>query len=197
VINGRFDLILRNLFLNQTKMIKQGLLSALLVFVIVTGMSQTVPRLSKFEISNSGCAVYFPGDPGELTTSSSEDGSTIWQSEIENNKALFGFVIVEFKQPLTADITEEVLISYMDFLKTSMEINESAGYGKGHVLESHPEAKGVVDFWKATDGTEYKVKGWVDTRHLAFLYVAGYDTYPYQTIIDLFLDGFRFPASGR
>ena len=91
-----------------------------------------------------------------------------------------------------ADGTEELLVSYLAFLQQQFDVRESAGVGRGHRLESHPAARGVIDYWRSADGERWAVKGWVDRERLAVLMVRGPDDYPHFNAAQLYFDGYRF-----
>ena len=101
-------------------------------------------------------------------------------------------ITVKLSEPVDADGTEDLMIGYLDFLKSQFEVKESAGYGKGHTMESWPKAKGVIDYWKDSAGLEYKVKAWADGNYLAVLLVYGAKEYPNINVQEIFLNGFRF-----
>jgi hypothetical protein len=160
--------------------------------------AQEVPRFSKYDIGESGCKIYLPADPGEFELTYSEDLSEVYTGESEHGGFNFAVICVRLKEPLGTTETDkelnaDMLEAYMDFLKGQFEISGAAGYGRGHVLESNPDATGVIDYWEGEDGTQYAVKGWVDNETIAVLMLYGSEEYPIYNAQQMFLDGFRFP----
>lgn len=163
---------------------------------MITAMScfAQVPRFAKYPVGTSGASAYYPGEP-EFDLSYSEDSAAVYVGEVAMDTFTFSTIIVQFKDPIGDDkaINEGLLVSYLDFLQQQFDIESSAGYGKGHTLESAPDAVGVIDYWLETDGTNYQVKGWVNSTHLAIMMIYGSSEYPNFNVAQLFLNGFRFP----
>ncbi|MCL5073002.1 MAG: hypothetical protein M1308_19250 [Actinobacteria bacterium] len=131
----------------------------------------------------------------EFDISYSEDSSIVYASEVQVDNHYFGLICVKFFSKLegTDSEKEDLLINYLDFLKTAFKIKESAGYGKGHSLESCPSAKGVIDYWEDEKGQKWQIKGWINEEYLSVLYIYGKLEYPNFNIANMFLNGFRFP----
>ncbi len=155
-----------------------------------------VPRLSKKEIGQSGCSAYFPEGISDFELTKSEDGSDVYTGEVEvDGGYLFSCITVKFGEPFTdssPEEMEELLISYMEFLQTNFEITDAAGVGKGHTLESAPDARGVIDYWEDDEGIQFAVKGWVNQKALGIMFVYGMGEYPHFNLQQMYLDGFRF-----
>ena len=90
-------------------------------------------------------------------------------------------------------MNEDLTMPYPDFLQEQFAVIASAGYGKGHTLESTPAAIGVIDYWENVDGLQYAVKAWCDGDYLAVLLLCGPQEYPVFSVQEMFLNGFRFP----
>lgn len=166
----------------------------LIATILFSGASfSQVHRFNKYEIGSTGCTVYLP-DEIVFNFSYSDDSSEVYTGELFTDSASYGIICVRFREPI-GEIKEpnvELLISYLDYLKQALGIVEAAGYGKGHTMENHPTAAGVIDYWQDAANTEYRVKAWVENRFLAVLYVTG--TGSSSPIHDVFLNGFHFPA---
>ncbi len=165
------------------------------LFLITAANAQTVLRLEKIQIPECGCSVYVPKNSPAFEMSYSEDSSKVFTSEsTTDDNYIFGTIVVKFKTPLGNDkaTNEEMLIAYMDFLKSSFGITSSAGYGKGHTLEKYPDAIGAIDYWEDADKNQYKVKGWIDGNVLIFKFVMGTEEYHTYNVQEMFLDGVRF-----
>lgn len=156
---------------------------------------EPVPRFARQPIGASGMELYLPeGDPA-FEHNQSEDGSDMYTGELTVGRFHFACVGVKFKAPLggTPDDREATLTAYMDFLQSNLGITAAAGYGRGHTLDATPDARGVIDFWEGSDGSQWAVKGWITDTHLAVLMLYGPGEYPYYNAQAMFLDGIRFP----
>lgn len=170
--------------------------SLLLFFVLFSyvAISQDIPLFSKIDVMNSGCKAYFPGMPTNFTQEYSDDSSKVYNGSYDFAGYTYGIIAIKFKQPqvLVDNEYEDLLISYMDFLKTLFNIKQAVGYGKGHSHISNPEAKGVIDYWEDNDKNELAVKGWIDSKYIGFMYIKGIGEYPYINAQSMFLNGFIF-----
>ncbi|NVO01108.1 MAG: hypothetical protein HXX09_00250 [Bacteroidetes bacterium] len=174
---------------------KKVVLNFVLFFSIFALFGQKVPRFQKIPISTSGCYAYFPGTPTNFEFNYSPDSAKIYTGSFDFDGYTYGIVTVKFAQKTGNDKAdlELLLIQYMDYLKTSWEITDAVGYGKGHSLESNPDATGVIDYWKTKDGSQLSVKGWIDNYYIGLLYILGKTEYPNINVVQLFQNGFRFP----
>lgn len=172
-------------------------LSLLPILLIISSFawSQNVPRFSKYEIAETGLAVYLPDDPGEFEMTESEDGSHVYTAEVTHGDHNFAVIAVDFAEPLgdDAELNTDMIISYLDFLQNQFGITGSAGYGKGHTLESAPDAVGVLDFWEDEEGNQWAVKAWCTSDFMGVLMLYGPEEYPIYNAQEMFLNGFRFP----
>jgi hypothetical protein len=167
--------------------------AVLLLVGLATGKAwgQDVPRFSKYEIGG-GMRAYFPGKP-EVKHSLLEDSSDMYTCEIIWKDFFFSAIAVKFSQPLDEQGLEGLAESYLDFLKGQYGITGSAGYGRGHTLESNPKAKGIIDYWEDGAKNQYSVKAWVDSRYMGVMILYGPKEFPNFNVAQLFLNGFRFP----
>lgn len=170
-----------------------------LVFVLilsnVKSQTSSIPRLEKVSIPECGCSVYMPKGTSMFNKAFSEDSSLVFTAEyITEDNFSFSAITVKFKESLGKDKTtnEEMLMMYMDYIKSQLKITASAGYGKGHTMEKYPDALGIIDYWEDSSGYQFAVKGWIDGEKLAILYIAGTTEYPVFNLQQMYLDGFRF-----
>ena len=174
------------------------LFAALLFPIILSAQSEEtvkVPRLSKMDIGQSGCAAYFPEGMPDFELSKSEDGADVYTSDMEVDGFRFACITVKFTEPFTdsePDELEELLIGYLEYLQTQFEITSSAGVGLGHTLESAPDARGVLDYWEDGEGTQYAVKGWINQKAIGIMISYGPGEYPHFNLQQMYLDSFRF-----
>lgn len=166
--------------------------TALYLLPILLSVTAHAQVMKKYAISNSGCQAYFYCDPGGFGYSYSEDSSVVWTGECEQGEVKYGCICVKLSQP-TSDLqsAEDLLVSYLDYLKDMFEIEESTGYGKGHRLQNREDTRGIIDYWKDSDGNQWKIKAWSDGKFIGVLY-----TYSQKELndskTDLYLNGFRF-----
>lgn len=171
---------------------------ALLVFTGFTSFIQA-PRFKKVAVSDSGCSVYIPGNPDPVTVEYSPDSSKVYTIETLDStyKAYYhmGAIVVRLKDmTLKPEECEDILVNYMDYLKTAFNIKKAAGYGKGHRLETHPTAKGVIDYWEDADGDQWAVKGWAAESTMFIMFIYGPKEYPNYNVQSMFFEGARFPG---
>lgn len=173
------------------------ILTFILAFNTLGNLAQeSFPRLIKQSIGTSGCQAYFPGTVEAFDMSYSEDGAKVINGELLTNGLVFGTITVQFANPIPdrdGVVWDGLVDSYLKYLQQQMHIIESAGLGKGHTLESHPIAKGYLDYWSDKDNLQYVIKAWMDENYMGILYVYGDTNQLNFNIQELFLNGFRFP----
>lgn len=153
-----------------------------------------LPRLTKLKVGESSMYAYLPsGSTFEKTQS--EDGSDVYTSETTlDNGFNIGLIGVEFAAPFTDASKEELsdlLVSYLNYLQQAFEITAAAGYGKGHVLESVPDAQGIIDYWEDKEKTQYAIKGWITPKHICVFFVYGATEFPVYNYQSMLFEGFR------
>ena len=165
-----------------------------IIFLILSTASLVQAQsLKKYDIGSSGCKAYFFCNPGEFEITYSEDSSKVYTGECKSDSLSWGVICVALKEPIAAGSeAEDMLASYLDYLKTAFNITSAAGYGKGHVMNNYADARGMIDYWKDKDGDEWKIKGWTDGKFIAVLYVYAKGKLDETNKVNIFLDGFRF-----
>jgi len=164
----------------------------ILFFVLLSssGFSQT---LKKYPISNSGCSFYTYCDT-KFNIEKSSDSSSVYTGECVVGETSYGVICVKLLHPFDdLGMAEDVMISYVDFLKTSFDITKSAGYGKGHHLNNNENTRGILDYWQDKDLDNWKIKAWTDGKFIGFLYAYSKKELP-ETKVNVFLDSFRLPG---
>jgi hypothetical protein len=165
----------------------KGFLLAFL-FLICAGISYS-QSLKKYAIGNSGCSAYFVCNPGKFDEAKSPDSSEVYTGECTTDDVSYGIICVKLKEQIAdMEASEGVLISYLDYLKTSLNIASAAGYGKGHRLKNKENTRGVVDYWKDKDDENWKIKGWTDGKFVCCMYVYSKKELN-ETRTNVFLDG--------
>ncbi|MCX6181515.1 MAG: hypothetical protein NT150_06280 [Bacteroidetes bacterium] len=137
-----------------------------------------------------------PAEPDPVDLSYSPDSARVYTIEaLDSSTGMyfhFGAIVVEDVD--LGDSKEEMVIAYMDYLKTAFNVKTAAGYGKGHTLSTHASAVGVLDYWEDADGDQWKVKGWADSKSIVVMFVYGPKEYPNLNVTDIFFNGIRFPG---
>ena len=179
-------------------MIKFQVVLLILCFGFVrSSFSQTaVPRMQKTRIGHSSCMAYLPSKDTTcvMEEQSSPDGSKVYSMDVRYGGYSFSVIAVELKD-LTLNQWEEkdqLLSSYLDYLKEEFQIRKAVGYGKGHRMEDDAQAAGMIDFWEDENGEQWAVKGWAGKNQLGILMLHGKKEYPYLSVQNMFLNGFRF-----
>jgi hypothetical protein len=167
-----------------------------LLLAATIAFSQTAPRFKKYDVSDSKFSLYLPAIPGAVSLEYSPDSAKVYTLDALDSTygAYFHFGAIVVEDLATGDNKEDLLISYMDYLKTSFNIVSAAGYGKGHTLTTHPSAMGVLDYWEDKDGDQWKVKGWIDSKSIVFMFIYGSKEYPNYNVAEIFFNGIRFPG---
>jgi hypothetical protein len=170
---------------------KKLLLLLLLQNCLIVSFSQS---LKKYPIGTSGCSAYFYCDPGTFEMSYSDDSSKVYTAECNNDGTGYGVICVKLSVP-ASDLTaaEDVLVNYLDYLKTSFKIVSAAGYGKGHRLKDREDTRGIIDYWVDEEKENWKIKGWTDGKFIAVLYAYTKKELP-ETKVNVFLDSYRLPG---
>jgi hypothetical protein len=182
----RTALIFTKIFLMRKMFLLFG---SLFLFLFAT--SQT---LKKYEIAKSGCSVYMFCGPGRFEEDYSEDSSKVYTAECSLDDGIhYGIICVKMKESIS-DLqgAEDMLASYMDYLKVNFGITKAVGYGKGNHLNKREDTRGIVDYWEDDEKNNWKVKGWTDGKFIGVLYAYSKKDLPDK--IDVFLNSFRLPG---
>lgn len=163
------------------------LLLSMLSFIFCKGQS-----LKKYAISNSGCYIYSYCE-STYDVKKSNDSSLVYTGECTVAEVTYGVICVKLLTPLTElTLAEDVLIAYLDYLKSNFNIKKSAGYGKGHRLNNNENTRGIIDYREDADLDKWKIKAWTDGKYIGFLYAYSKKELP-ETKVNVFLDSFRLP----
>ena len=150
--------------------------------------------LKKYSISNSGCSAYFYCDPGTFQLSYSLDSAKVYTAECMQDETGYGIICIKLSEANPdMSASEELLVSYLDYLKLTFKITSSAGYGKGHRLKGREDTRGVTDYWNDEEKNNWKVKGWTDGKFIVVLYAYTKKELP-ESKVNAFLDGLQLPG---
>jgi hypothetical protein len=176
---------------------KHLLLFSLLAFSLLLNAQESGNNIQKFEIGESGCSVYLPASNVDWEKTASEDGADVYTGEVSLNDFNYFVITVKFVEPFkdaTSQEMEDLLISYLDFLKGQFSISGAAGYGKGHPVDGHDISAGVIDFWQSDDDTQWAVKGQVTQTHIEIVGVYGKADPSDNPLTNVVINSFVFPA---
>jgi hypothetical protein len=150
--------------------------------------------LKKYPISNSGCSAYFFCDPGTFEFSKSPDSSAVYTAECKTDDQAYGIICVKLKEAISdLQVSEDVLVQYLDFLKGELKITKAVGYGKGHRLKNSEATRGVIDYWEDQEKDNWKVKGWTNGAYIVVMYAYSKKELA-ETKANLYFEGLRFPG---
>ncbi len=170
---------------------QRALLTFCSFLFLAIGKSQS---LKKYDIAQSGCSVYMYCAPGRFEESYSEDSSRVYTAECNIDELTYGVICVKLLTPSeNPGEAEDMVISYLDYLKVEFDIKSAVGYGRGNHLNNQEDTRGVVDYWKDGDNNNWKIKAWTNGKIIGVLYAYSKKELP-ETKIDVFLNSFRFPG---
>jgi hypothetical protein len=181
-------------YLYENFLMKKLTILTAFILSIVYSNAQSLKKVPiRDSAGNSGCYVYTYCD-FRFETEYSNDSSLVYVSECVKDEVSYGVICVKLQQPSdNLDRAEESLISYLDYLKTSFNIQKSAGYGKGHRLAKNENTRGVLDYWEDNEKNKWKIKAWTDGKYIGVLY--GYSAKELnETKLNVYLESFRFPG---
>lgn len=148
----------------------------------------------KYPIGQSGCSAYFYCDPGTFSLEKSPDSSDVYTGECANGDTHYGLICVKFKTKIDdMQEAENMLMSYLDYLKQNLNITKAVGYGKGHRLKNREDTRGILDYWEDKDKANWKVKAWTDGKFIGVMYAYSNNELN-ETKINLFLEGLKLPG---
>ena len=167
--------------------------TALLLIVSFTITSLKAQSLKKYPVSNSGCYIYSYCE-SKYDIDYSEDSSKVYTGECTSGEVTYGIICIKLLLPVTdLAAAEDLMISYVDYLKVSFDIKKSAGYGKGHTLNNNEHTRGIIDYWEDKELDKWKIKAWTDGKYIGFLYAYSKKELP-EVKVNVFLDSFRLPG---
>lgn len=167
---------------------KFNLLFACLL-VITDSQSQS---LKKYPVSNSGCHLYNYCE-SKFTLSYSEDSSKVYTGECTSGEVTYGIICIKLLNTITDLLAaENLMISYVDYLKATFNITKAVGYGKGHRLNNNENTRGILDYWEDNEKDQWKIKAWTDGKFIGFMYAYSKKEIP-DSKVNVFLESFRFP----
>ena len=170
---------------------KRVLTFTIFFFLAIISKSQVI---KKYDIATTGCTAYMYCAPGRFEEDYSPDSSKVYTAECEKDGIHYGIVCVKLLTPVeNLNESEDLLASYLDYLKTNFMIKSAVGYGKGNRLNNNENTRGIVDYWKDDQNNNWKVKAWTDRKFIGVLYAYSPKELP-EVKVDVFLNSLRFPG---
>lgn len=165
----------------------------LFLFLILT-LTTKSQVIKKYDIATTGCTFYGYCAPGRFEEDYSPDSSKVYTAECEKDAVHYGIVCVKLLTPVeNLNEAEDLLASYLDYLKTNFSIKSAVGYGRGNRLNNNEATRGIVDYWKDDKNNNWKVKAWTDKKFIGVLYAFSAKELP-DVKVDIFLNSLRFPG---
>ncbi len=165
----------------------------LILFLLVSASSQA-QGLKKYAIGDSGCSFYNYCE-SKFKVDYSSDSSKVFTGECKIGDVTYGVICVTLLDPVIDLVAaEDLMIAYVDYLKSSFSIEKAAGYGKGHRLNNDANTRGILDYWEDAENDKWKIKAWTDGRYIGFMFAYSSKDLS-EPKVNAFLDGFRLPET--
>ena len=149
--------------------------------------------LKKYPVSTSGCFLYNYCE-SKYDVTYSDDSSKVYTGECKSGEVTYGVICIKLLRPFDDLLAaEDLMVSYVDYLKGSFGIKKAAGYGKGHRLNNNEATRGILDYWEDKELDKWTIKAWTDGKFIGFLYAYSKKELPEQKV-NVFLDSFRLPG---
>lgn len=160
-------------------------------FLLATTFSHA-QILKKFAIEGTGCSFSSYCDT-KFTLDYSSDSSKVYTGECKLGDISYGVICVQLLNPI-ADLTaaEDMMIAYLDYLKTTFSIDKAIGYNKGHRLNKDENTRGIADQWVDSENDKWRIKIWTNGSFIGFVYAYSSKEIP-ELKVSTFLNEFRFP----
>ena len=170
----------------------------MLLAITVSVAHTNAQALKKYPVGKSGCQVSMYCNPGKFELSMSPDSSAVYTGECKAGDVTYDIICVKMKEKIDSlDDAEAVLVQYLDYLKSSFDVPEAAGYSRGHRLKGQEKrSRGVLDYWKDKEGANIKVKGWTNGRYISVHLVIAPGKID-DAKANPFLDGIVFPNTAK
>lgn len=161
--------------------------------LVLIALSSSGQSLKRYHIADSGCSLGSYCAP-KYKTDFSEDSSTVYTGECTSGNVTYGVICIKLLNQIdNLVMAEDMMMSYLEYLKLNFEIKKTAGFEKNLLLNDDRETRGVMEYWEDASGDKWKIKSWTEGKYIGFMYA--YSTKPLpEDKVNAFLDGFRFPV---
>lgn len=171
-------------------MLLRSLFTLYIGLFTLTSFSQGI---KKVPVGKSGCSVYTFCEI-KFEESKSQDSSVVYAGECSKDEVSYGVICVKLlTPPENISMAEDLLIAYLDYLKTSFSVTKATGYGRGHRLNQNENTRGILDYWEDSEKNHWKVKAWTNGKYIGVMYAYSLKELP-ETKVNIFLEGLRFPG---
>jgi hypothetical protein len=154
-----------------------------------------VPRFQRTNIGDSELSAYLPVGFPAFDLQKSPDGSSVYTADMTSGGFHYAVVAVRFVKEAVAptpEAAEDMVVHYLDFLKTQFNITGAVGYGRGRTMASDANVHGVLDYWTDKDGAKWTVEAWTNQTSLIVMLIYGDQEYPSVSAAQMYLEGARF-----
>jgi hypothetical protein len=146
------------------------------------------PRFRRYLIC-PGCSALLNSGGKTLHVRYTKDGDKLFFNEYAVDGITYGMVCVQMKNVYTLKKSERILLQFIDRARKPLHI---ACYSSAEIERSQRFVT-LTDYWQDKAGIDWKIKGYTNGKHLAFLYVKNITDTAVKNH-DAYLNGFRFSA---
>lgn len=146
------------------------------------------PRFRRFVVC-PGCSALLNSGNKTLHVRYTKEGDKIHFNEYTIDGVVYGLVCVQMREVQTLYAAEKILVQFTGEAKKAFRIVCDAGAE----IESGKRCLTYTDYWQDKAGADWKVKGYTNGKHVAFLYVRNIADTAVKNH-DAYLNGFRFSS---
>ena len=164
-----------------------------LLFFLATSLAMRINTQRKLQqqyIGTTGCSALLYAQQDDLNKVKTASGDDLYFHEHKSKGVSYGMILVEMQDDHDLVIATEMLISYIDKLRSPLSIMHRVGITKD-IDWNTTESSTILDYWQDKKGADWKIKGYTNGRQLAVLYVRNIGQVDVKKQ-DQFLDSFHF-----
>jgi hypothetical protein len=152
----------------------------------------------RFWLANSGCAVSFPSAPDPVHQGLDVDSNAVYNTSARTVwnglDYVYSVSVIQLREEADVDDLDNKLTSFMDYIKSTLNIVEADGYRKSNGLMHGKLAKGYNDKWRDHADNEFVVASWMKGRTMVLMYVMGAAPIDEKLKVNAFFNSFVFPS---
>ena len=156
------------------------------------------PVFKRYWLANSGCAVSFPADPDPVVQGLDVDSNAVLNTSARTvwngSDYLFSVSVIQLREEADIEDLENKLTSFMDYIKSTLNVVEADGYKKANGLMQGKLAKGYNDKWRDHADNEFAVASWMKGRTMVLMYVMSTGNLEDKLKVNTFFNSFVFPS---